>query len=77
MGNIVRVDGDEAHGAFALERAEPLLDARRGQAMVSVANDVNGDEIAVAGILGLGGCDGKLPAELFFVDRNQPAAASG
>ena len=75
--NAMGVDGDEADRAFALQRAEFFLDARRRQTVVALPYDVDRDEVAVLGVLGGARRDGKLLAELLLVDRNEPAAAAG
>ena len=75
MRDVVGVDGDEAHRAFALDRAEPFLDARDRQTETAVLRDADGDQVAVLGVLGGLARDRKLLAELLLVDRDEPAAA--
>ena len=49
IGNAVRGDGDPADRALRVDRAEPLDDARRGQAEAALAQHFERDEIAVDG----------------------------
>ena len=76
MRDVVGVDGDEAHRALALDRAEPFLDARGRQAEPAVLRDADGDQVAVLGVLGGVARDRQLLAELLLVDRDEPAAAA-
>ena len=77
MRNIVGMDGDQADGALAFERAEPGDDGAGGKPKPAVARHFDRDEIAVdrarCGI----GRNAEFAAELLFVDRHQPAAAAG
>ena len=76
MRNAVGVDRDQADGALALERAEPL-DHRAGrQPEPALPRHLDGDEVAVDRAGGRVGRDRKFAAELFLVDRHQPAAAA-
>jgi hypothetical protein len=75
MRNVVGMNGDQAHGAFGLERAEPIDDAAGGKAKPSLPAHLDGNEITVGGAGGRVGGNRKFAAELLFVDRNQPAAA--
>ena len=48
MRDAVRVDGDHAHGALALERAQPLVHPRRRQAETALAcGHLDRDQLAV------------------------------
>src|ERR1700674_1566735 len=76
MRDAMGVNGDEAHGFLARERAEPLLHARRGQAEPSAAAYLDGDQIAVLRILRGTGGDGELAPEILLVDRGEPPAAA-
>ena len=71
------VDGDDADGAFALQRAEPFHDAGRWQAEPRRAADFDRDEIAVLRLRGGAGRNSQFLAEHFLVDRLEPAAAIG
>ncbi len=71
----VRVDGDQADGALALERAEPFDDRPGRQPEPAVARHLDRDEIAVHGAAGVLACDRQFAAELLLVDRHQAAAA--
>ena len=73
--NVVGVDGDEADGAFALDRAEPLDDGAGRQAELALARDVDGNEVAVGRTRRRIRRDAELAAELLLVDRHQPPAA--
>jgi hypothetical protein len=76
MRNVVGVNGDQADGTLGLERAEPLYDPPGRKSNASVSAHFDGHEIAVGGA----GCcvcgNRKFAAELFLVDRNEPAAAA-
>jgi hypothetical protein len=70
------MNGDETYGALGLKRAEPFHDAAGWKAKSSVPRYLDRHEVTVARPRsGIGG-DGELTAKLFFVDRNQPAAAA-
>jgi hypothetical protein len=76
MRNVVGVNGDQAHGALSLERAESLDDASARQAKSSVPAHLEGNEVTVGSArcrLG-GNCD--FAAELRLIDWNEPAAAA-
>ena len=74
-GNAVGMDRDQADGALALERAEPLHDRAGRQAEPAVARHFDRDEIAVLGAAGVVARDRQFAAELLLVDRHQAAAA--
>ena len=76
MRDVVGVDGDEADRAFALDRAEPFLDARRSAARAWLCCcTLTATRSPSCGILGGAAGDRQLLAELLLVDRDQPAAA--
>ncbi len=75
LRNAVRVNGDQADGALALERAEPLDDAAGRQAETRRAAGFDRDQVAVLGVVGGARRNGELLAEHLLVDRLQPAAA--
>ena len=75
--NIVGMDGDQADGALALERAEPRDDGAGGKPEPAVPRHFDRDEIAIDGARGGVGRDAQFAAELLLVDRHQPAAAAG
>ena len=77
MRNVVGMDGDQADGALALERAEPLDDGAGGKPKPAVARHFDRDEIAVGRARVAFGGNAEFAAELLFVDRHQPAAAAG
>ena len=77
LRNAVCMNGDEADRAFAIERAELFLDARCRRAMVALPDDMDGDEVAVARIVGGARRNGEFPAELLLVDRDKTSAAAG
>ena len=77
MRNVVGMDGDQADGALALERAEPLDDGAGGQAEAAVPRDFDRDEIAVDRARRGVGRNAQFAAELLLVDRHQPPAAAG
>ena len=64
------VDRDQADGALALERTEPLDDRAGRQAEPAVTRNLDGDEIAIDGASGIGAGNGDFAAELLFVDRH-------
>ena len=74
--DAVRMDRDLAHGAFGLDRTEPLLDAAGREAEAACLRDVDGDQIAVLGVAGRARRDRELAPDLFLLDRRQPAAAA-
>ena len=76
MRDFVRVDGDDADRALALERAELLLDARRCQAEAALPLQADRDQVAVLRVLGVARRDGEFLAELLLVDRHQPPATA-
>ncbi len=73
--DAVRVDGDQADRAFALERAEPLDHAAGGQAKPRRAAGLDRDQVAVLCVVGGAGRNGELLAEHLLVDRLEPSAA--
>ena len=73
--DLVGVDGDQAHRALGLQRAEPLLDAGDRQAEALLL-DADRDQVAVLRVLGRLARDRELLAELLLVDRHQPPAAA-
>src|SRR5262249_40199891 len=78
MRDAVGVDRDHAHRPLALERAEPLLDPRRGKPIASAARShFGGDKIAVLRVGARAGRDRKLVAGLLLVDGRKPPAAAG
>jgi hypothetical protein len=76
MRNVVGVNGDQAHGALGLERAEPLDDVAARKTKSSVPAYFDGDEITVGGARRRLGGNRKFAAELLLVDRNEPTAAA-
>ena len=78
MRNVVGVDGDQADGALALERAEPLNDGagRQAQAGRARATSTATRSPSTAPAVASGG-NVEFAAELLLVDRHQPAAAAG
>ena len=70
------VDRDQADGALALDRAEPLDDRAGRQPEPAGARHLDRDEIAVHRAAGVTAGDGEFAAELLFVDRHQAAAAA-
>ena len=77
MRDAVGVDGDQADRALALERAEPLLDARRRQAEAAVALRPRRRPGRRPARPRRARRDRELAAELLLVDRHEPAAAAG
>ena len=77
MRNIVGVDGDQADGALALERAEPLDDGAGGKPEPAVPRYFDRHKIAIDRACGGVWRDAQFAAELLLVDRHQPAAAAG
>ena len=75
--DIMGVDGNQANGAFAFDRAESFDDRACGQAESALARHFDGDEVAVDGAAGAVGRNRKLAAQLFLIDWNEPAAAPG
>src|SRR5713226_8896520 len=71
------MNGDQADGFFACERAEALLDLAGGKPETARAHEVDTDEIAILGATSIGLRDVQFPAGLLLVDRNQPSAAAG
>ena len=59
------MDGDQADRALALERAEPLDDARRRQAEAAARGTLDRDQVAVLGIGGGAGRDVRAPCRAF------------
>src|SRR6266571_2772449 len=76
MRYAMGVNGDEAHGLLARERAEPLLHARRGQAEPSAAAHLDSNEIAVLRILRGAGGYRELAPQILLVDRGETPAAA-
>src|SRR6516164_10310148 len=76
MRNVVGVNGDQAHGALGLERAEPLDDASVRQAKSSVPGHLDGNEITVGSARCRLGGNRDFAAELLLIDWNEPAAAA-
>ena len=73
----MRVDGDQADGALARERSEPLPHLRDGLPEPPMPADLDGDEIAFFGVERIARTNGKLATEAALFDRNQTAAAIG
>ena len=71
------MDGDQADRFFTRERAEPFLHLAGGQSVTARADQVDADEIAVPGAVGVSFRDVQLAAGLFLVDRHQPPTAIG
>src|ERR1017187_5794849 len=70
------MDRDQADGAFALDRAEPLDDGAGGQTKPAGARNLDRDKIAIRRATGITVRDNEFAAELLFVDRHQAAAAT-
>ena len=78
VGNAVCRNGDLADRLFRPDRADDFAHARRGQSRKTSAQNVDGDEIAVARVLAIAFADREFAAQLFLVDRlDAPAAAFG
>ena len=75
--DVVGMDCDQADGALALDRAQSFNDRAHWQTELAIARHLHGNEIAIDGAQGAIGRDRHLAAELFLVDRHQPAAAPG
>src|SRR5262249_56712949 len=76
MRNVVGVNGDQAHGALGLERAESLDDASARQAKSSVPAHLEGNEVTVGSACCRLGGNSDFAAELLLIDWNEPAAAA-
>ena len=74
--DAVGVDGDQADGALALDRAEPLDNGAGRQTEPAGTRHLDRDQIAVRCAAGVTAGDGEFAAELLFVDRHQAAAAA-
>ena len=75
--NAVRVDGDQAYCAFALERAKLFSDARSRQAVTTRTRDFRRDQVTVLCVVGSALGDRQFAALAFLVDRYEPAATAG
>ena len=75
--NIVGVDGDQADGALALERTKSRDDGARGKPEPAVPRYFDRHKVAIDRACGGVWRDAHFAAELFLVDRHQPAAAAG
>ena len=62
MGNMMRLERDEAHRALGLHRTYGLDDARGRQAQAALAQRLDGDEVAVLGFAGHAGRHDKFAA---------------
>ena len=74
--NVVGVDGDQAHRALALERAEPLLDAARSAGRSGCCWTLTAIRSPSCASLVALARDRELLAELLLVDRHEPPAAA-
>ena len=73
----MRVNGDEAHRPFAVESCRAARARGGGQAEAAGAQNIDGDEIAVARLaLAAGGDDEFAAADVLLVDRHDAAAAA-
>src|SRR5580704_2782171 len=70
------MDRDQADGALALDRPQSFNDRAHWQTASAIARHLDGNKIAVDGAQGAIRRDRHLAAELFLVDRHQPAAAA-
>ncbi len=77
LRNFVGMDRDQADRFFRRQRAEPLLHLAGGKAEAARAHQIDADEIAVLGAVGVGLGDVQFAAGLLLVDRHQPSAAVG
>ena len=75
--DVVGMNRDQADGALALYRTKSFNDRARWQTESAIARHLDCDQIAINGAQGAIGRDRHLAAELFLVDRHQPAAAAG
>ena len=72
------VDGDQAHRAFALERAELFRHARAREPKAAAAlGHLDRNQVAILGLAAGARRNSKLAADLLLVDRHQPSAATG
>src|SRR6266850_2201394 len=69
------MNGDQADGLFARERAETFPNLAGGQSKTARAHQVDADEVAILGATGIGLRDIQFTAGLLLVDRDQPSAA--
>src|ERR1700730_9993198 len=76
MRDAKGVNGDEAHGFLARERAEPLLHAPDGQAEQSAGDHLDGNQIAVLRIVRGAGGYRELAPQILLVDRGEPPATA-
>ncbi len=77
VGNVVGMDGDQADGAFALDRSEPFHDGRDRNTEPAVTCNLDGDEVAVHRACGCARRNRQFAAKLLLVDRHQAPAAAG
>ena len=75
--NVVGMNGDQADGLFAGDRAQPFPDLAGGEAEPARTREVDGDEIAVLGAVGVGLGDIEFAAGLLLVDGDEPSATCG
>src|SRR5262245_7017594 len=73
--NAVRVNGNKADGALALQRSKPFDHTAGRQAKAWRARGFDRDQVAIFGIGGGAGGYRQLLSEHLFVDRLQPAAS--
>src|SRR6185436_17874409 len=73
--DTVRVNGDDADGALALQRSQSFNHAAGWQAETWRAGGFDRDQVSVLGIGGGASGYRQFLAEHFLVDRLQPAAA--
>src|SRR5882757_3911547 len=71
------MDRDQADRFFSGQRAEPLLDLGRAEPIAAGADQIDADEIAVFGALGVSLGNVQFAAGLLLVDGDQPSTAVG
>ena len=73
MGNVVRLERDEADRPLGLHRTDGLDDARRREPQAALAQRLDGDEVAVLGVARPCRQARETRGRGLLVDRDRPS----